>query len=1159
MKFLKQLKIICAFIFLFQLNNYAQNNFKYITHVDTLLINYENSYKVSGLTVIPSTETIYLDNKILNKNEYSFSYSKGIFSLSDSLHYSDYDTLIVEYKSLRLALHKEYKKRTLIRKLDKTKSDSVSYVVKESTPLTEESIFGRNMQKSGTIVRGFTFGTTKDFSLNSGLRLQLSGRLSNDIEVVAALTDKNTPIQPEGNTARLEELDKVFILIKHPNAQGTFGDYFIKRKIGEFGSIDRKLQGIKGEFNYKTSAGFVSFATSKGKFNTNYFNGQDGVQGPYRLTGINSKRDIIIIAGTEKVYVDGIRQKRGEHNDYVIEYGNAQITFTPNKLITAASRINVDFEYTDRRYSRNFFGAGGVTKLLNNKLELNFQYIREGDNQNAPIDILLTDADKSILKNAGDDINKATKSGISLAPKDSNGIRQGRYEKVDTLINNNPFSIYRYNPGNPNSIYNVAFSFKGSGKGDYLRESLGVFNFVGIGKGAYLPIIFLPMPQLNQVGNFIINYKPIDGIDLSFEYSGSIFDRNRFSALDDNNNFGSARNIHLNISPQKIILGNLNLGEIGLTYKDRFVSKRYSPIDRINTIEFNRNYNLNTSLTNLDQNLRELNLTYLPLKNLVINSFFGFLRQGTLFKSNRYKNTVRYNNGKAISAFYNIDYVKTENTNFKSKWTRQEGESKFNVFGLTSGLNYLAENKEEFNLNSDSLLDGSLKYYEFDPYISYEKIKGLKLSFKYTFRKEYAAISGVLLQQANAKGQFYEIDYSGNRTINTHLTVVLRNKIFEKDFTLRGFKESKTVLIRSVSNVRLLKNALSGNVFYEVSTQKSAKLQQIFVKVEKGKGNFIYIGDLNKNGIQDENEFEPALFDGNYIKITTPTDKLFPVISLKMSTNWRIRFSEFINKNSIIGKILKPISTETFWRVEEKSREEDLKKIYLLNFSSFQNVKNTIRGSNFIQQDIFINENSYVFSFRFRFTQSKNLNLFSDGPVRSYIRERSIRFRMRLVKEISNQTEFVNKQDNAFLDSNIPSTRRRQITSNSISSDFVYRPENNIEVGFKLKAGRSTDVHPTVPTVIDFNSQSIRMVLSFASRGRFRVNFRRDELLGNTAGNFLPFEITGGKLIGKNYFWDVSFEYRIATNLQTSLSYIGRLRAGDKAVHTARAEFRAFF
>ena len=209
MKIFKQFLIISFFSLFFQIHNYAQDNFRYITVIDTLLINYENSYKVSALTIIPSTESIYINNKVLLKNEYSISYSKGTFNLSKDLKYSNYDTLIIQYKSYKLSLSREYKNRTLVRKIEPTKTDSLIYVIKESTPITEESIFGKNIERSGTIVRGFTFGTTKDFSLNSGLQLQLSGRLSDDIEIVAALTDENTPIQPEGNTETLDELDKV--------------------------------------------------------------------------------------------------------------------------------------------------------------------------------------------------------------------------------------------------------------------------------------------------------------------------------------------------------------------------------------------------------------------------------------------------------------------------------------------------------------------------------------------------------------------------------------------------------------------------------------------------------------------------------------------------------------------------------------------------------------------------------------------------------------------------------------------------------------------------------------------------------------------------------------------------------------------------------------
>ncbi len=338
-----------------------QNNFLV---TDSIRINFDNKYFISQIAIVPKTEIIKIKDRILQPNEYQFFYEDGFFILSDTISYSIFDTLVVSYLAYNLGLKKEYKRRSLVMKYDSQSGDTLQIVRTETNPFSPENIFGSGIQKSGTIVRGFTVGTTKDFSLNSGLRLQLSGKLSDDIEIVAALTDENTPIQPEGNTERLEELDKVFIQVKHPNAIGTFGDYQLRQRFGEFGIVDRKLQGLMGEFIYENTNAFISIASSRGKFNSNNFNGQDGVQGPFRLNGINNERDIIIIAGTEKVFLDGIEMKRGENNDYTIEYSNATITFTPNRLITSASRISVDFEYTDRQYSRNFFWCRSFIFIL---------------------------------------------------------------------------------------------------------------------------------------------------------------------------------------------------------------------------------------------------------------------------------------------------------------------------------------------------------------------------------------------------------------------------------------------------------------------------------------------------------------------------------------------------------------------------------------------------------------------------------------------------------------------------------------------------------------------------------------------------------------------------------------------------------------------------
>ena len=124
---------------------------------------------------------------MLKKGDYNFNYTEGYFTLSDTLPYSIFDTLIVTYRSLNLALKKVYQKRKLALKVDENTKDTLKYVEETSSGFSADEIFGSNLQKSGTIVRGFTVGTTQDFSLNSGLRLQLSGKLSNDIEIVARI------------------------------------------------------------------------------------------------------------------------------------------------------------------------------------------------------------------------------------------------------------------------------------------------------------------------------------------------------------------------------------------------------------------------------------------------------------------------------------------------------------------------------------------------------------------------------------------------------------------------------------------------------------------------------------------------------------------------------------------------------------------------------------------------------------------------------------------------------------------------------------------------------------------------------------------------------------------------------------------------------------
>ncbi|MFA5805719.1 MAG: hypothetical protein WC879_13865 [Melioribacteraceae bacterium] len=1147
--------ILFLYISFFASQISAQGISSSVIITDTLLINLSNSYRIRSLNILPSTEKIRISSRLLTTSEYKIDYSKGIISLTENSKYSLLDTLFISYKTIKLNLNKEYKRRSLTVRYDDKNLDTIR-IVKKEIPFTSESIFGRDMQKSGAIVRGFTIGTNRDFTLNSGLRLQLSGKLSDEIDLVAALTDENTPIQPEGNTEKLDELDKVFIELRHKNAVGIFGDYELNLRDNEFSQITRKLQGLKGEFLFGDTKGTLAIAGSRGKFNTNQFNGSDGNQGPYRLYGINNERAIIIIAGSERIYLDGEQLKRGENNDYIIDYSNSEITFTPKRLITSVSRISVDFEYTDLNYRRNFFGADFSTKLLNDKLKVGIGYFREGDDENSPIDFSFTDDDLNILKSAGDNRYNAARSGVSLALPDSTGKVQGVYTKVDTVISAQQFSYYKYTPGNISSIYNVSFTYVGDGSGDYIKESLGNYKFAGRNNGSYLPIIFLPLPQLKQLGNISLSANILEGIKIDIDLSGSSWDKNKLSTLDDNDNYGYARKILINVIPREMTIGNLSLGKIGISFKDRFIQSQFTSLDRIDEIEFNRYYNLPSQLSK-DQTLREAALNYLPSQNIFLNTKYGFLKQGDQFSSDRIFSRLKISEPKLYELNYDIDYVNSKNNTINSNWLRQNGKAFYSFGDIKTGIDFLAEDKKETNSGKDSLLLTSLKYLELAPSIELIGISGFDGRISYSFREESFPLKGSMIKQSNAVAQNYQLNYKGLKEFSTSLSVTFRNKKYTEDFKRQGFSDNETVLLLSQSRLNLWNGSVQGDIYYQAATEQSAKYEKVFLRVPKGTGNYVYIGDLNNNGIPEENEFQITSYEGDFILITIPTDKLFPVMDFKANTRLRIDFSRMFSDDNFLTNFLKPIATETSWRIEENSKEPDTKKIYLMNLSHFLNDSTTIRGTQLFQHDINLFQNSSELSFRLRFLQRKSLNQFSGGIERGYFRERGLRIRFKMIEEINNQTEFINQTDDLI--SPPTSNRARTVTRNDLTSDFSYRPVRDVEVGFKIATGRSQDDFPKSPTIVDQNSITLRVNLSFENIGRLRIEAERTELTSSSSNFNIPYEITRGNAIGKNYFWRVFFDYRLSGFIQTSLSYDARLQGSSRVIQTMRAEARAYF
>lgn len=1114
--------------------------------------------------LVAGSDTVVLDsNRVLERHrDYVIDYRNGqlrlaehIVALADSP--SVEHIIVIRYAFLPFRFEESYFRRQLVVLKDTSDADTLR-VAKPRAAFNVDDIFGSNIQKSGSIVRGFTVGSNRDLSLNSGLRLQMAGKITSEVEVAATLTDESTPIQPEGTTQTLQEFDRVFVEVKGPEFVATLGDFNIDFDGTQFARLGRKLQGAKGTIEYKAgfSEGSATFAAAvtRGKFATNQFQGLESVQGPYRLTGRNNERSIIVIAGTEKVFINGEAQTRGETNDYTIDYSTAEVTFTPRRLITAASRIVVDFEYSDRQYSRSFLAQQTSAGLFGNAARLRFAYVREADDPDSPIDFALTDSARQILAAAGDDREKAVVSGVSRV--DTNGL----YVRIDSVLSDGrPVQFYRYAPGDSAAQFIVSFSYVGFGRGDYIRQQVGVYVWRGPGAGDYLPIRYLPLPQSHQLLDVALLVTPLPELKLEGEYGRSIFDANRFSSLQRNDDGGNAVSFGAAYAPKNLTFGNTNIGSFDLRLRQRFLDERFVPIDRINDIEFGRKWGIDT-LARSSEELQEASLSYSPVQPLTVGTGYGKNVRGSTSRSVRNDATLSLQGEGLPTVQYTFETIRSREFSLdtRSSWLRHKGSSEYSVMSVVPTFRFEVESRNLRSLSADTAKQGSFAFRLFAPGIRIKDIGKLSLTGELEWRSDDLFHAGTVLRESKSFTQAYTARLAEWNNLSTSLDVSLRQKRFSQAFRQLGQSDIKTVLVRSQSRYAPLNRGVDADMFYQVATEQSSRLERVFVRVPEGTGNYKYLGDLNNNGVAEESEFELTRFDGDYVAVTVPSDELFPVIDLKTSLRIRISPRLFLqDQTNVLQNILAAVSTESYVRLEEKSTERDLKQIYLLRFSRFRRDSTTIAGSILFTQDVHFFENRPEFSTRLRFSERRGLNRFSAGIERAYVRERSIRVRWQLIREISNQIDYSNRIDR--VGSEQQSTRLRDILANTMTFDFSYRPEQRVELGMKFEVGTSRDSYQEPALEADLNTQTLRTVYAFEGAGQVRGEVAREEILLGRMAESVPFELTGGRVPGKTWLWRIAFDYRVTQFIQATVNYDGRSEGGHTPVHTARAEVRAFF
>ncbi len=341
-------------------------------------------FDLKYLPIIRNSETLKVDDETLARGiDYQIDYREGTITLQRD--FSENALIEINYQTFPFAIKKQYKRDLFHREAPRVKADTRADrdVSLPRSPLDKRATTPSQLHVTGSQRLGISVGSNRSLSQNRELRISVDGKVSENVSVIASLSDQDLPIQASGTTEDIQDIDQKLIRITSPNVTATLGDFEGSLGSSEFIFFPRALEGVQVEGDFKWGKfHLIPSSIPKGQSTSKVIRGEEG-RSEYRIDA--DGEFVVVKAGSEIVWLNGERMRRGKNNDYVVrEYGDPTIEFTNKHLITSNDVIRVDFEFIpeDRAYQRNLYGASGSLNLPGDRVILGAAYAVESDLDN---------------------------------------------------------------------------------------------------------------------------------------------------------------------------------------------------------------------------------------------------------------------------------------------------------------------------------------------------------------------------------------------------------------------------------------------------------------------------------------------------------------------------------------------------------------------------------------------------------------------------------------------------------------------------------------------------------------------------------------------------------------------------------------------------------
>ncbi|WP_448520254.1 hypothetical protein [Rhodoflexus sp.] len=1086
------------------------------------------------------------------------------------------DSVRLCYRLLPLLLGKPLARRSQTRYDSGAYSEVTSDMTKPvyTTAPPREQLFNvQGLQKNGSLTRGIAFGNRQDVFVQSALNLQLEGNISEDLHLTAVLTDQNVPFQPEGNTLQVRQFDRVLMKLRHKMAALSVGDVVLQQPQQSPSHFLRFFKNVLGgmvETDYATrdstgnarAQSVAAVGVAKGRFVSQTIEVQEGVLGPYRLRGPDGERFVIILANSEKIFLDNQLLVRGFNYDYVIDYNTGEITFTNRIVITRFSRVRADVEFVSQNYARSILQVGHQQQL-GERTQVFGQFYRERDNPRNPLLAQLSNEDRRLLANVGDSLNNALAPAIF--PVEAWDVNRILYRARDTLIEGRIVRFYERAQQPGGELFSITFSEVGFGRGDYVAGSPTAngreFIWAGLGQGNFAPVRLLAAPNERQMATLGGSYKLHGNGSLFAEAAFSSVDINMFSDLNNEDNSGSAIQLGYRNAGEKIRQGALQDAEWNAELSLTRTDANFRPIDRFRYIEFDRDWSIEDV---------SLGIVSQP-EDDYLWQVSGGLRKGARYVQAKHLRRLRGNQANGFQQWAEAGYLlgkwqlqttgflmqnrfQRGGESFRSDWQRLTADIAYLGNRFVPGYQFSTDRNAVRNTNRDSVVATAMNFYEHKAYIRNGDSAKFQINGSYAFREDFLPLAGDL--QRGTRAHTANLNWQKRTELqwfNLLLTYRnLENLIRNGEQTPRN---EETLMGRLDWHATFWQRTIRSELTLANNTGRELRREFVFLQVNNGLGTHTWRDD-NGDGIQQLNEFYLAINpdERNFIKFFTPTDEYIPAFANSLSWRVNMGFPRTWNKAKGIRQLLAKFSNVSAWTINRRLTDQRLTARWL----PFASVADSalLATQEALRSTLFFNRTDPKWGADFAFVQTRQKQLLTNGFEGRTLTEWQLNLRRNFSTEINLRVQLgssTTKNASDFMPN-----RNFAIAARQFKPELAWQPSPKIRLSggyvYQQKDAGSEAEQAR------FNEILAEMRWAQESKRNIQARLRLANIRYNGEINSpVGYEILEALQPGTNLNWSLNWQQRLGNGLQLTMQYEGRSSPAQPVVHIGRMQVTALF